>query len=940
MKKSKFLLAFLILFFNSHLSQGNEKAPKFGPERIRKCNDNNPEKIDEQNTLNINAHLNFVSKPEEGLGSDFMFEMSNPYCFLYFNQYWVTFRAAINAATLFCGGTPSIFPNPLKDILSQASNIVKCATGAVTQGRFTRCCEGNLPVLTAGASAAIQASILYGMANSALKQTRVCGYNWSNPTYKDDSLYNIIKNTDISYKEYLLTSNRIYRKEREEFSNSGRYFRINDVISQNAVTRNSNLITKNIDDNDCDDNVLIKMQPFYLRGLDSGNFNCPQYSDSQERKCCENLAKNYICLEDTKSNEEPAKRSFVFCKKGTTCSIELITTGNSYYLMEFMIKEREEGRVLCAESHNLCPYNFSVAGGTTYPSKKSHDPNVEESNKKIKDAFINADLASSDSSTYNDNTLPEDLPCKYSETQDPPTCFAKEKAYTLKNQCQYYSHCTITSDTPYTIRDNKINRYFSYACLDFKGSSKETTFILGNEIYLSAPIAQCFYETFGIIFVNKNGHTLCRSGETTDGTSCINDGPKVYEKNQNDGHNIFTKIQDNLRFAIKVGLTLAILFFGIKILISPGDVIGMSKRKEMILLIFKIGIVAYFALGDAWQTIFFDAVYGSFPELVTKFFQYTSNEGDLCKFGDSDLIGKTAYLKYSYLKIFNILDCKLKYYLAFTPGTSFANVIGLIISTLFTGSYGFLISISLFFFVIMMIIIIMRALYLFVTTALAIVVYIFISPVIFPTLLFKQTTDIFNKWLMQLISFTLQPIILFVYIAIFIQASDLLILGKNPKLDGGRISCKSKEEDRKRLACVLNFDKFSSSSSFAIISVALPSAAELFYDLLSGGKMGIIIVVLRGVVGIYLLLKMFDLIPGIIDYIFGSSLDRKGEDVLNTFKSFVNKVSLANKMAGSLVWNKAFDMAEDKSDKKEDDDKKEGDNKKEGDKKNDSSGVV
>jgi hypothetical protein len=35
------------------------------------------------------------------------------------------------------------------------------------------------------------------MANSALKQTRVCGYNWSNPTYKDDSLYNIIKNSSV-----------------------------------------------------------------------------------------------------------------------------------------------------------------------------------------------------------------------------------------------------------------------------------------------------------------------------------------------------------------------------------------------------------------------------------------------------------------------------------------------------------------------------------------------------------------------------------------------------------------------------------------------------------------------------------------------------------------------------------------------------------------------
>jgi hypothetical protein len=75
------------------------------------------------------------------------------------------------------------------------------------------------------------------------------------------------------------------------------------------------------------------------------------------------------------------------------------------------------------------------------------------------------------------------------------------------------------------------------------------------------------------------------------------------------------------------------------------------------------------------------------------------------------------------------IDCKLKYYLAFTPGTSTANIVGLIISTMFTGVYGFLIAISIFFFAIMMILVIIRALYLFVTSALAIVVYIFISPV-------------------------------------------------------------------------------------------------------------------------------------------------------------------------------------------------------------------
>lgn len=948
MKQFKFLLAFLIvfLFFSPSFSSEsedtdrmiNEMAPKFGPERLRKCKDGDYAKIDDNTTLDINAHLNFASEPKKGLGSDFSFDMSNPYCSTYFNAYWLAFRAAIATATGTCGGTPSIFPNPLKDIVAQTKNMASCIK---TMNPTSYCCAANGRVLVAATTAAIQASILYGISNEALKRVRVCGYNWSHPTYVDDKIeYDNREN--ISYKEYLVKPQQsLHEYEKDELTNSGRRFRIKDIIAGDNK-ENAKYIKYNIDKSDCEENILSEMNYFYLRGLDSGNFNCGQYDkDQKKQRCCESLAKNYICLEDIKSGtkDELTKRQFVFCKKGTTCRLNLPSVDLSSGIMigipfvEFIVKEREEGRVLCAESHSLCPYNFSVAGGTTYPVKQSSTPDIEKANKRIKDAFINPEADNDNQEEIIDNTLPEDLPCKGSETQNEATCQANPNAYQLKNQCQYYSHCTIASDASYTIRDRKINRYFSYACLDFKGlggDKSQSQKILGNEIYLGAPIAQCFYETFGNIFNNRNGHTLCRSGETTDGTRCINSGISgntIYEKGLSGGKNIFKTIQDNLRFTIRVALTLAVLFFGIKILISPGDVIGRSKRKEMILLVFKIGIVGYFALGNAWQTAFFDALYGSFPELIAKFFTYTAADGDMCKL---DGLTKTDYK--SYLKIFALLDCKLKYYLAFTPGTSAANVLGLIFSTLFTGSYGFLIAISLFFFVIMMIIVIMRALYLFITSALAIIIYIFISPIIFPTLLFKQTENIFNKWLTQLISFALQPIVLFVYIAIFIQASDLLILGKNPKFtdDGAKIDCaydyvadqNRAKEDAKRFACLLQFNQFSRSSAFAIFSVGVPSATMLFSDLLSGGKMGLIFIVLRGVVGIYLLLKMFDLIPGIIDYIFGSSLDKQGQDVLNTFKSFVKKASFANKMASSLAWNQAFNTAEQLQGKK--DEKKDG----------------
>ncbi len=929
MKKPKFFVAFLIFFLLSqfNLANANDMAPKHGPERIRQCQeqphyDKIREGKDGSETLKINMDTSLIPS-RDGLGTDFMLEMSNPYCATYFTAYWLAFKIANNAAAIACGATPSISLNPIQDVFIYSKNTTKAATS-----RVPACITGASITTGLFLTAGVHAGILADIARKTIRRVRVCGYNWSQPTYVDDDI-DYANKTEINYQRYLATKNSKTDKEADELNNSGRYFKINDVIGQD--NKNSDYIRENIDDNDCKYNILeiMKpfylskynileiMKPFYLRGLDAGNFNCGQYQGN-EQKCCESLAKNYICLEDVESGNDQTNRRFVFCKKGTTCRFDLAGVG----LVEFMTKEREEGRVLCAESHSLCPYNFSVAGGTTYPKKQQSVRDLEKSFKTLKDTFISTENQDLSSPSENANALlPEDLPCADSDTQNDETCMPKDNSYQLINQCQYYSHCTIASDVAYTIRDRKINRYFSYACLSFKNphSPTQSPQILGNEINLGAPVAQCFYETFGNIFANKNGHTLCKSGETTNGEACINGGIlKEYEKGQSDGQNIFTNIQNNLQYAIKVAMTLAIVFFGIKMLMAPGDVIGMSKRKEIILLIFKIGIVAYFALGDAWKTMFFDAIYGSFPELVAKFFQYTNAEGDMCRPENLPIITNQSF---KYLQIFNILDCKLKYYLAFTPGTSTANIVGLIISTMFTGVYGFLIAISIFFFAIMMILVIIRALYLFVTSALAIVVYIFISPVIFPTLLFKRTQNIFNTWFMQLISFALQPIILFVYIAIFIQASDLLILGANPKFtdNGAKIDCAYDyaassatrvNEDRKRLACVLQFNQFSQSSAFAIFSVAIPSASMLFSDMLAGGKMGIIFIVLRGVVGIYLLLKMFDLIPGIIDYIFDSSLDKSGQNALNTFKSFVSKANFAQKIATSFAWNNAFNMAE------------------------------
>ena len=232
MKKPKFFVAFLIFFLLSqfNLANANDMAPKHGPERIRQCQEqSNYDKIregkDGSETLKINMNSSLTSNPEEGLGSDFMLEMSNPYCATYYKAYWLAFKIANNSAALACGGAPSISLNPIQDVLIYA----KTSIAAKTKGAL--CSTGFFATTGLLGLAGVQAAITAETAQKTIRRVRVCGYNWSQPTYVDDAI-DYENKGEINYQRYLATKNSKTNKEADELNNSGRYFKINDVMVQ------------------------------------------------------------------------------------------------------------------------------------------------------------------------------------------------------------------------------------------------------------------------------------------------------------------------------------------------------------------------------------------------------------------------------------------------------------------------------------------------------------------------------------------------------------------------------------------------------------------------------------------------------------------------------------------------------------------------------------
>jgi type IV secretion system protein VirB6 len=94
----------------------------------------------------------------------------------------------------------------------------------------------------------------------------------------------------------------------------------------------------------------------------------------------------------------------------------------------------------------------------------------------------------------------------------------------------------------------------------------------------------------------------------------------------------------------------------------------------------------------------------------------------------------------------------------------------------------------------------------YIIAVIAIYFLAFLSPLIIPAALFDYTKDIFDQWLKQLISYSLQPIILFAFLAILFAISDFVMLRKNTTFCPDTHSIMLSNETASSGKCVSNGD--------------------------------------------------------------------------------------------------------------------------------------
>ena len=125
-----------------------------------------------------------------------------------------------------------------------------------------------------------------------------------------------------------------------------------------------------------------------------------------------------------------------------------------------------------------------------------------------------------------------------------------------------------------------------------------------------------------------------------------------------------------------------------------------------------------------------------------------------------------------YLRVWDTFDCKITRALGYGPEVSVPNLVLMILGGLLTGGLGVLFFVGAFFFAFVIISIAVRALHIFLISSTAVVIMLYVSPLMIVLAMFEKTKGMFEKWWKQILGFVLQPMILFAYLGVLITIMD------------------------------------------------------------------------------------------------------------------------------------------------------------------------
>lgn len=838
-------------------------------------------------------------------------EQANEYEFFIINRHcgaivggFAAVRAAMLAMASFCGdgagsATIGLYPNLLRDLQLFVRSSKKAATNPACAKAYLSAFSSYSSVILGGIG------IQYERARASYHNIRVCGSNWYHPGYDDGDFSKYLKYGDGAKKSSNLREANECKGKMVNDDKIGiacrQLFYDGVEVKDNPYGRES-----------CKDNEG-DPQKYYMKGVFAGNFNCSQYKEPKNRACCLERKREYICLEkidciEKRDEDELGKEDKCrkFCKVGENC-----------YIGDAQIKiYPESDSMICAKTVNFCPFDFTIGGGSTNCiAAKKAVLNQEKWRNESRIEWTHQDLAEIKSQESVESAVEStDVKCEPTLTTEDEGCSPTVYAGKCINGCQYLRHCTVVDIGENEDMDKIASPYMPMACIDFKGDSKNTAeysgIIIGNVRNFSAPIAQCFKETIENLFYNRAGRDKCSDykikPDPEDGCEqyALIDGRYEFIKGQRVREvSAYEFVQSKMRDIVKYALILSVTIYGFGILAGLRDI---EKRSEILMFIAKIALISYFALGNAWQNVFFEAIYDAPISISHELMMFgdkddvpRSSQGNEIDYYNEDTTCDFSDKQYEpgkkYLALWDTLDCKIMYYLGFGPTASVANIAILILAGFFTGPIGIYFSLSILFFAIFLILMVVRALYIFIGSSMIIIIMVFISPIIFSFLLFEKTKESFGKWLNSLVAYSIQPIFITIYLFIAISLMDGILTGSAVFHSDGRAICSSrcvyaesvsfKGQDqydvcikdgssnneiyyplKDSVRCILKFDDFGTSPGFEAIALTFP----ILINILSNNPAAVAITLLKAALVMMILSSFVGQIPGIAAALTGT----------------------------------------------------------------------
>lgn len=256
--------------------------------------------------------------------------------------------------------------------------------------------------------------------------------------------------------------------------------------------------------------------------------------------------------------------------------------------------------------------------------------------------------------------------------------------------------------------------------------------------------------------------------------------PCIKETLLNVTNELLIPISEYMSRTITLVCVLAVVLLGI--LMVGGKT--TAPFKDTLLLIVKLAAISMFT----WN---FGGVFGmlldameQMLDIVSSYVFFSDSFNNAAILQDCPDYARAMYEDSNSLKVWVAVDCSINSLIGGIYGdfSLTMGITGFLLSCFTSNTMGMFIGLIGIRLILQLLWAVIRSLYIFVTSYVAVCILVLISPFFIPAILFQATHGYFERWLRILLSFIIQPIILFTYMGMLLTAFDLVVFSGNHSL--------------------------------------------------------------------------------------------------------------------------------------------------------------